>query len=70
MRFWNNIMKDTQKAVERVKDRDKACNSLIESIKIDKANLYHIADSGKINGTLYMEIRRIMEEYAAQKVKQ
>jgi len=37
---------------------------LIKSIHIDKANLEHIAKTGNINGTLLIEIERVMEEYA------
>lgn len=38
---------------------------LINTIKIEKANLEYIAKNGKINGTLLKEIERIMDEYKA-----
>lgn len=37
---------------------------LINTIKIDAANLEFIAKTGKINGTLLIEIERVMTEYA------
>ena len=40
---------------------------LIESIKVDKANFEHIAKTGNINGTLLIEIDRVMDEYANHK---
>ena len=40
-------------------------NDLINSIHIDKGNLEFIAQKGKINGTLAMEIKRIMQIYAS-----
>jgi hypothetical protein len=36
---------------------------LIKTIKVDKANMLHIAESGKINGTLLLEIERVMDDY-------
>ena len=36
---------------------------LIHSIYINKANFYNIGDSGRINGTLLVELRRILEEW-------
>ena len=36
---------------------------LINTIKLDVANMLHIAESGKINGTLLLEIERVMDEY-------
>lgn len=41
---------------------------LINTIKIDAANLEFIAKTGKINGTLLIEIERVMTEYARQQV--
>jgi len=40
---------------------------LIKSIKVDKANFEHIAKTGNINGTLLIEIERVMEKYASEK---
>ena len=37
---------------------------LINSIHIDKANFEYIVKTGKINGTLLTEIKRVMSEYA------
>lgn len=39
---------------------------LINTIKIDAGNLEHIAKTGKINGTLLIEIERVMTEFARQ----
>ncbi len=36
---------------------------LINTITINKANLEHIAKTGKINGSLLAEIKRVMNEY-------
>lgn len=41
----------------------KTKRELIKSIKICKANLDHISETGRINGTLLIEIERVMEEY-------
>jgi hypothetical protein len=35
---------------------------LIASIKVDRANFEHIAVSGNINGSLLVELRRILKE--------
>lgn len=37
---------------------------LIRTIRLDSANLDHISKTGKINGTLLIEIERVMSEYA------
>jgi len=39
---------------------------LIKTINVDKANFEHIAKTGNINGTLLIEIERVMKEYAKQ----
>lgn len=39
---------------------------LIKTIVLDKANLEYIAKTGVINGTLYIEIKRVIKEYASQ----
>lgn len=39
---------------------------LIKTIIIDKANFEHIAKTGNINGTLLIEIERVMTEYVAR----
>ena len=39
---------------------------LIKTIHVDKANLEHIAKTGNINGTLLIEIERVMTEYSQQ----
>ena len=43
----------------------KNARDLIDTIKVDKANLEHVASTGKINGTLLVEIERVMKEYAS-----
>jgi len=39
-------------------------DSLIASFHVDAANLEHISETGKINGTLYLEIKRVMNEFS------
>jgi len=43
-------------------------NELIKSIKIDPANLNYIAQTGEINGTLMLEIARVIIEAEANKI--
>ena len=42
---------------------------LIKTIAVIPSNLEHIAKTGIINGTLLVEIERVMETYAAQQSK-
>ena len=42
---------------------------LIKTIVVIPSNLEHIAKTGIINGTLLVEIERVMETYAAQQSK-
>ncbi len=44
-------------------------DKLIQSILVDKSNFKHIASSGKINGTLLVEIKRVMETYLNENLK-
>lgn len=46
---------------------NKSNDELIASIKLDKSNLEYIAKTGKINGSLLQELRRILEEKQSQK---
>jgi hypothetical protein len=39
---------------------------LIKTICVDKANFQHIGNTGIINGTLLLEIKRVMTEYTQQ----
>lgn len=39
---------------------------LINTINLNKPNLLHIAETGKINGNLLLEIESIMESYAIE----
>lgn len=39
---------------------------LIKSIKIDASNLEHISTTGNVNGTLLLEIERIMDLFAIE----
>lgn len=43
----------------------KNARDLISTIKINKANLEHIAETGKINGNLLIEIERVMREFSS-----
>lgn len=45
-------------------------DKLIESIDVNKANFEYIASKGYINGTLYVEIKRVMEEYLTENLKE
>jgi len=47
---------------QQEKERQAIIDSLIGSICINKANLEHISETGKINGSLYLEISRVMRE--------
>ena len=40
----------------------KTTDELIKSIIVNAANFEHIAKTGNINGTLYTELKRIIEE--------
>ena len=44
-------------------------DKLIQSILVDKSNFKHIASSGKINGTLLVEIKRVMETYLNENLR-
>ena len=46
----------------------KTKRDLIKTISIVRGNLSHIESAGNINGTLLIEIERVMEEYAQQQV--
>lgn len=47
----------------------KTKRDFIKTISIMHGNLSHIESTGNINGTLLIEIERVMEEYAQQQVK-
>lgn len=44
----------------------KTAEEIISAIKIDKANLNYIAETGKINGSLLFSIKKAMHKYASQ----
>lgn len=44
---------------------EKDPKELIATIKVNAANLDHIKQTGKINGSLAVDIERIMREYAS-----
>lgn len=44
-------------------------DELIKTITIDESNLVFCGKKKIINGTLYIEIKRIMKEYADKQVK-
>jgi galactokinase/mevalonate kinase-like predicted kinase len=46
----------------------KSITDFISEIKIDKSNLEHIAKTGKINGSLFLEIQDKMRAFACQEV--
>lgn len=48
----------------------KTKDELIAGIYINEANIRNIADHGRINGTLLVEIRRVLEEYATQQTSE
>lgn len=45
-------------------------DELIHSIRVNEANLNNIASSGRINGSLLVDLRRILEEYATLRNQQ
>ena len=49
---------------------DNIKRDLIGTIYVNEANFNHIKDTKHINGTLLLEIERIMEEYYELKIKQ
>lgn len=48
----------------------KSARTLIENISIDRANLGHIAKTGKINGSLLASLEQAMKTYAEQAIDQ
>lgn len=46
-----------------------AIDKIISGIPIDAANLKHIAETGKINGSLLVELRKAMDTYAYEQLK-
>lgn len=44
----------------------KTTEEFIKTIYVNAANFNHIASTEKINGSLYTEIKRVMEAYASQ----
>ena len=48
---------------------DLTKRELIKTISIVKGNLSHIESTGNINGTLLIEIERVMQQYAEQEAK-
>ena len=46
----------------------KTIPELINEIHVDAANFQHIAKTGKINGTLFLEIQRIMAVFTCQEI--
>jgi len=41
---------------------------LIKTINVNRANFEHIATTGNINGTLLIELARVMKEYHLQQL--
>jgi len=50
------------------KTADKSIADFISEIKIDKSNLEHISKTGKINGSLFLEIQDKMRAFASQEL--
>jgi len=48
---------------------DLTKRELIKTISIVKGNLSHIESTGNINGTMVIEIERVMQQYAEQEAK-
>jgi len=49
---------------------DNFRDNLIRSIKVDKGNLEYIESTGLINGSLFISIRKIMEDYSIFMLKE
>jgi hypothetical protein len=58
------MSKQTQKPMEA----NKSITDFISEIKIDRSNLEHIAKTGKINGSLFLEIQDKMRAFASQEL--
>lgn len=48
----------------------KTIKQLIESIQIVPGNLEHIAETGKINGSLYMSIENAIRTFVVQEMEE
>lgn len=46
----------------------KSIDEMIDGIKVNKGNLYHIAETGRINGSLREEIRNKISLFALQEI--
>jgi hypothetical protein len=49
-------------------EANKSITDFISEIKIDRSNLEHIAKTGKINGSLFLEIQDKMRAFASQEL--
>lgn len=49
---------------------NKTPEEIIQSIRVNKANLDHIASTNKINGSLFVDFKRCLEEYGKQQYNQ
>lgn len=65
---WANKDLEKNKNMEEKKEK-KSFAEFIDSIYLNRGNLEHIAYKLKINGSLYSEINRVMEEYKDQEIE-
>ena len=61
--FANSVLLPQLESQPPASKSAEEMDRLINSIRLDKANLEFISKHLKINGTLYIEIKRILEEY-------
>jgi len=48
-------------------EQGKTAEEIIGKIPVNRANFLYIADKGKISGSLLIDIKQTMEQYASQK---
>lgn len=61
-----NIANVTSSILPRLSQ--KSINEMIDKIKVNKGNLYHIAETGTINGSLREEIRKAISLFSLQEI--
>jgi hypothetical protein len=62
------LPKEEPEPTQEIKIEEKSISDFISEIKIDKSNFEHIAKTGKINGSLFLEIQDKMRAFACQEV--
>jgi 1,4-alpha-glucan branching enzyme len=68
IKFQSLLPKEEPEPTQEIKIEEKSISDFISEIKIDKSNFEHIAKTGKINGSLFLEIQDKMRAFACQEV--